>query len=179
MDDRHIYDLIIGLLTGTFAVFIFTLVAVFLVLWLAYFLLTAFSLYHIAQRRGIEHPYLAWIPFAQTYLYAEIIGTNLKVGTKTIPQFPWIYVGINYGSFIIRQVLRVIPVIGFLLRLLMGPAIYAINVYVLYRFYKSFATGNEVVFTILSAIVPVAIPFIFLYLRKMPFAEEEAVVTVA
>jgi hypothetical protein len=176
MEDRQIFDVLIGLVTGTFAVVFITLIFVFLFLWLVYFLLTAFSLYHIAQRRGITHPFLAWIPFAQTYLFAEIIGKELTVGTKTIPQFPWIFIGINYGSFIIRRAIGLIPFVGLLLNLLLAPAIYAVDIYVQYRFYKSFATGNEVIFTILSAIIPISHPIILLYLRNKPFAEEAPVV---
>lgn len=178
MDDSYGLEILSGLLAGSFAIVIVIVGCVLLVALLAVFLLTAFSLYQIAQRRGIEHPYLAWIPFAQDYLFAEIIGTDITIGTKTIPQFPWIYVGINYGFNLILSVLAAIPVIGMFLRVLSIPVLLVINVYVLYRFYKVFAGGNEVVFTILSAVLPISRPFILLFLRKRPFADEEVLATV-
>ena len=36
------------------------------------FILTAISLYTIANRRGIAHPWLAWIPVTQTWILGSI-----------------------------------------------------------------------------------------------------------
>jgi hypothetical protein len=80
------------------------LAAVVLVVIVIY-ILTAIAVYKIAKRKGIDHAFLAWIPIAQTYQYAELIGTNVKIGSVTIPQYPWIYAGIVVlGSAITNSV---------------------------------------------------------------------------
>lgn len=178
MDD-YTAEILSGLLTGAFGFIILIFAFVLLLFAAAVFILTAFSLYQIAQRRGIEHPYLAWIPIAQDFLFAEIIGTDITIGTKTIPQFPWIYIAINYGSSIIISALSFIPFVGPILRILSLPLLVIVNIYVLYRFYKVFSGGNEIVFTVISALIPISRPFILLFLRKTPFAEEEALTPVA
>jgi hypothetical protein len=137
-----------------------------------FYVVSSISLYTLAQRRYIQHPYLAWIPFAREYLFAEIIGSELKVGDKTILYFPWVYVGALYGSGIITGIVALIPFLGPLLAFLCGIFISVGVVYVNYRFYKLFEGGNEVLFTIFSYIVPVTGPFFLLYLRNHPFVQD-------
>ena len=154
-------------------------ILIYIVIWffaaligIGFYVVSAISLYTIAQRKGIEHPYLAWIPIAQDYLFAEIIGKELKVGTTTIPYFPWLYIAVLYAGNIIFSILALIPFFGWIIRLLSIPIMIAIVIYVTYRFFKLFDGGNEVALTILSTIFPVSRPFIFLYLRNKPFVQE-------
>jgi len=151
---------------------IFLCVAVLLAIGL--FVVKAIGLYRIAQRQGIEHAWIAWIPFVQAYLYAEIIGEEIKIGTVKIPQFPWIYIAITYGSPIIAFVLNLVPFWGGLLALLLGPAIYVASIYVMYRFFKIFEGDNAVVYTVICAIFPVVFPFMVLVLREKSFAADAA-----
>jgi len=138
------------------------------------FLAKAFGLYRIAQRKGIDHAWIAWIPFVQAYLYAEIIGEEIMVGTVKIPQFPWIYIAITYGSPFIAFILSLIPFWGGLLALLLGPAIYAAGIYVMYRFFKIFEGDNAIVYTVICAIFPVVFPVMVLILREKSFAADAA-----
>lgn len=165
-------DTAIGAVFAALGIFFFVFLFVGLMLGAALFVLQAFGLYRIAQRKGIEHAWLAWIPFAQTYLYAEIIGEEITVGTLRIQQFPLIYVAITYGSALIAAILSAIPVIGWALSLLLGPAIYAASIYVMYRFFKKFQIESAVVFTVISAIFSIAFPFLVFSLREKPFADE-------
>ncbi len=173
MSDSELAELLGGLFVGTAWLIMMVVLMVVAFIGIIFFLLRAFSLYRIAERRGITHPWLAWIPFAQEYLFAEIIGSELKVGTKTIPQFPWVYVAMVYGTAIVSGALAVIPILGVILRICLGIIVFVAGIYVLYRFFKIFKGDNTVVFTVISVIIPIAFPFILLFLRNAEFAEEE------
>lgn len=169
-------DAAIGAVIAAFGIFFFVFLFVGIMIGVAMFVLQAFGLYRIAQRKGIEHAWLAWIPFAQTYVYAEIIGEEITVGTLRIQQFPWVYVAVTYGSALIAGILSAIPFIGWALSLLLGPVIYAASIYVMYRFFKKFQGDSAVVFTVISAIFTIAFPFLVFSLREKPFADETAAV---
>ncbi len=149
-----------------FFILLWTIIPLFL---LGLYIVTAISLYTIAQRRGIQHPYLAWIPVAQDYLFAEIIGSELKVNDKTILYFPWVYVGCIYGIGIILTILGFIPILGAIIAFAGGLCLLVAGIYVSYRFFRLFDGGNEALFTVFSTIFPVTRPFFLLYLRNQPF----------
>lgn len=65
-----------------------------------------------------------------------------------------------------------IPFVGSILTILLVPFLWAAAVYVMYRFFKLFTGGNEVVYTVICAIFPVVFPFLLLYLKDKPFANE-------
>ena len=63
---------------------IFTILGV--IIGIAAYILTALGLYAIAKNRGMENPWLAWIPIAQFYIIGAIVK-ELKFGTAfTIPK---------------------------------------------------------------------------------------------
>ncbi|MEI8200585.1 MAG: hypothetical protein WCG21_11015 [Eubacteriales bacterium] len=159
-------------LYAAFGILLIIILCIALLVSIGLFLAKAFGFYRIAQRKGIEHAWIAWIPFAQAYLYAEIIGEEITIGTVKIPQFPWVYIAITYGSPFIAFVLSLIPFWGGLLALLLGPAIYVAGIYVMYRFFKIFEGENAVVYTVISAIFPVVFPIMVLILREKSFAAD-------
>lgn len=165
-------DIASGLFFGAFGIFILFFILFAFLIGIAFFLVRAYALYRIAQRMQYEYAWLAWIPFAQEWLYARVIGEDLKIGTVTIPQFPWVWIAIQYGSSIISAILSLIPFVGSILTLLLVPFLWAAAVYVMYRFFKLFTGGNEVVYTVICAIFPVVFPFLLLYLKDKPFANE-------
>lgn len=56
-------------LTNMMLIIIFMAVITFL----AVYILKAIAFYRMAKRRGYSRPYLAWIPFAQDYLFGKIV----------------------------------------------------------------------------------------------------------
>lgn len=171
--NSHASDVLVGLLYGVAGFVIAVILFIAFLVWAALFIIQAVGMYRIAQRKGITHAWLAWIPGARKYLYAEIIGTDLKVGQTTIPQFPWIYIAVTFGSFLISAPLNAIPVVGTLLSMLLGLALFAVEIYLMYRFFKLFEGENTVVFTVICAILGFVFPFLVLYLRNKPFAAGE------
>lgn len=47
------------------------------------YFLRGFALYRIASRKGMDNPWLAFVPFGRTYLYGEI-GGALEIGRHTV-----------------------------------------------------------------------------------------------
>ena len=165
-------DTTAGMLMAAFGTFFFIFMLFITLLCIGLFFIKAFGLYRLAQRKGIEHAWLAWIPFAQTYLYAELIGQDLTIGTVKIPQFPWAYIAITYGSSLIAGVLGAIPFIGWLVAALLGPAIYIASIYVMYRFFKIFEGDNATINTVICALFPVVFPIMILVMREKAFAAD-------
>lgn len=164
-----------AMIFASFGMFIFVFIFVLILVGIGFFVIKAFGFYKIAQRKGIDHAWLAWIPFAQTYLYAEIIGEELVVGKTKIPHFPWLYIAVMFGSSIISGILSLIPIIGWLLALMLGPVLFLINIYIMYRFFRIFTGDNEVVNTVICTIFPVVFPVMVLVMRNKPFATDNVI----
>lgn len=62
-----------GVLTGLIGVWIIILLLA-VVLGLVSYILKGFGMYTMAQRKGMDNPWLAFIPFARTYLQGELSG---------------------------------------------------------------------------------------------------------
>ena len=178
-----------------FTIFLMVLLAVIFLVGIINYILTSIAVYRIAKRRGIDHAFLAWIPFAQTYLYAELIGTNVKIGNVTVPQYPWIYVGIICGgSFLAGLIQNVVQyssltsleqisnysqsmassltsLAASLIALVVYLIITVVRIFTMYRVFKLFK-GNTVLYTILGALILFAEPIILLILGNKPFADE-------
>ena len=52
----------------------------------------AYSLYRIAKRNHHPHPAIAWFPLANEFLFADLVGKNVKMGSIRISQFPTVRV---------------------------------------------------------------------------------------
>jgi hypothetical protein len=171
-------------------------IAIVAIVAFVYYILTAIAVYKIAKRRGVNHAFLAWIPIAQTYLYAKLIGTNVKIGSVTIPRFPWIYlVVINLGGVVLNYIETFTPfslitflehvmeysggqtssldfatlggtIAGFILLILF----LAVRIFTMYRVFSLFK-GNAILLTVLGAVIPFAEPIILLVLSGKPLVE--------
>ncbi len=165
-------DTMIGMFMAGFGIFFFIFIMVIVLIAIGFYVLKAIGLYRIAQRKGIDHAWVAWIPFAQNYVYAEIIGQQLTIGKYTIPQFPWIYIVMIYGSSFVATILSVIPVVGWAIAALLGPLVYVACVYIMYRFFKIFEGDSAAVNTVICTIFPVVFPIMILVMREKAFAAD-------
>ena len=135
----------------------------FTLLWVALgiaaYVLTALGLYAIAKNRGMENPWLAWIPIAQLYIIGVIVK-ELKFGESfTIPKMELV---LPLGALAVA-VLSWIPVLGWLLSI----AFAVVLIYSLYILYKKYVPEQAVLYTVLSCIGLFAI-FIFIIRKKTP-----------
>ena len=117
------------------------------------YVLSALGLMKLAQNKGIENAWLAWIPIANFYLLGRIVET-VNIGTWEIPRLEIVLP----VSFAVVMVLGRIPVLGFLLfiafAVLMG--------FVLYRLFSKYRPDQAVLYTVLSIVLGLFWIFVFI-----------------
>ena len=169
--------------------FIVIFYAVIILISIFSYVFSSLGLYKIAQRRHHPNPWMAWIPYASLYLYAALIDQDLVVGKKTIRNFPvWnvVYPFIIAVAYISLQIFASFSIIGTntggligslagsLLGLVLTGVSLTIYIYVRYRFYKKYRLDQVALFTVLSALVPLAEPIIIFIISRNPFVGEAA-----
>jgi len=137
MDDTAAALGILAVLGGF--IFIVVLIAI------ACYVLMALGLYKLAKNRGIENPWLAWIPIAQYYTLGKLIG-SLNIGGW---QVPTVELFLPIGALVV-MFLNWIPVIGWLLSL----AYFVLYLFAIYKLYKMYRPQSAVLWLVLSIIFP-------------------------
>lgn len=176
--------------------------AVGLMIKLAAYIIHSYGLYRIADRLGVKHPWLAFLPYARDYLYGEVSG-DIPLKKKTIKK-PGIWkLLLPVAAGAILPILYFVP--GFLLGLgatlaetvgavggslvLSAVALFVFMgvCYLLYlavykvlcvlidiQIYSRFTTGNmPVVHAVLSAVVPLYGAVCMMVMCGRPFLSEE------
>jgi len=125
--------------------------AVFLIIGLVFYVLKSLGLYTLANNRGIENPWLAWIPIADLYIMGMLVGEMDVFGFHIDKLELWYPVLVVAGSLLCG-----IPVIGVLIW-------FALMVFLVLFLYKLFDmySENAVIFTILSILLGLLPIFIF------------------
>jgi len=122
-------------------------------------LVFSFSLYTMVKKRGMQNPWLAWIPIANFYCVGKIVGNvsifklNLTNTEIILPLAFALFIGLAY-----------VPLVGFIL----AAAGLLVLVVAMHKLYMQFDSENAFILTILTAILPViAAPIImFIYREK-------------
>lgn len=144
---------ILGFLLGAGLLILFVLFVIMLVL----YLLHAFGLYRMAQNKGIENAWLAFIPILDLYIMGKIAGT-VRFQNYEIPQ---VEITLPVGA-VVAGALSSIDVIGPLL----GLALTALYLLVLYNIYKKYKGKEAVLMTVLSFFLPFMSPIFLFMLRN-------------
>ena len=137
----------------------------FLAIGVAAYVLNAVGLYTMAKKRGIESPWLAWLPVGNQYILGALIGDRVTIGSCTILYariflpllsvlFAWL-VGIpamlsGSGIFVIILVAVFVTIYQYA------------SQYNLYRIYDA---DHRIIYLVLSLIFPLAMPIFVYYLR--------------
>lgn len=151
-----------ALLTGSVigVVVLFILLVVFAV-GIVFYIIRALGLYRIAQARGYENAWLAWIPIASDFLLGWV-GDDIveKSGRQSWNMRWWILGGMACA------LVSWIPVAGLILAL--GPmAAAVIEYFALYEIYQHYTPENKVLYLVLSIVISICSPiFLFLIGRK-------------
>lgn len=138
---------------------------------LVFYIFGAIGIHTMAKRRGIENPWLAYIPVAQFYVIGSIFDNiNAYKNKQTNYKVILLIIGlISSGSGLagIDPVLPMIVSLGFR----------GLYLYCLFFIYKDYLSGNEVLFLILSTIFQIDYIFLFAIRKKVPvsmcFREED------
>ncbi len=129
---------------------------VFVVIGLAFYALFSYSVYTLATRRGIANSWLAWVPFAQFYILAQILGSLNILGFE-IPMFTAVYPLAAVVSTALAQVKFLGSLLGF--------AYFIMSLFAFNKLYRMYAPANATLYTILSFFV-IPVPFLLYSIRN-------------
>jgi hypothetical protein len=135
-----------------------TLVIFFLVIGLVFYILKSIGLQTLAARRGIENPWLAWIPIADLYIMGLLVGKMDIFGYHLDNLGLWLPV-IVIGCYILSR----IHGIGFLfiLALLVFMILFVNKLFGIY-------TTQATLYTVLSVILGLLPVFLFVIRNNEP-----------
>lgn len=151
--------------------------AVCLVFYMPAYVLTGIGLYAVAERRGIEHPWLAWVPGMNLYTLgcisdqyqAMVRGKNRNKRTALLLlvfagliAFCVLLLGAPEGETgtVLHFLLTFLPVFGIM------TAVTVIAFMALYDLYVSCDPKHAVLFLVLSILFSVTMPFFLFACRK-------------
>lgn len=130
---------------------------------LALYCLSSYGLYVMAQNRGIEYPWLAWIPIVKLYILGELLDEKVCFGAQALPYAQVVLPIVSvFGTVIIT-----IPFIGWLLSL----AVMVYNWAAYFRLYKLYAPDSAVLYLVLSIVLPFLLSIFPFTLRKKTAVE--------
>lgn len=124
----------------------------------AFYVLKSIGLMTLATNRGIENPWLAWIPIADLYIMGSLVGEMDLFGYRLTNLGMWVPVGVLGG-----MVLGMIPFLGILVSL----ALMVFMIMFIYNLFKIY-TESAVLYTILSAVLGLLPIFLFMIRNNQP-----------
>lgn len=162
---------------------------------LAIYVLTAYSLYAIAQRRGLRNPWLAWIPVAQLWTIGAISDDYHQKTAGVKKNKRKILIALEIVNVVLCIVMMVLlalfvvsamdaslssdlegfsGVMGSLLGLFLillavlgvSIAVAVIEYMALYDIYRSCDPGNAVLFLLLNIFINITLPILLLVCHK-------------
>jgi len=143
-----------------------------------FYVLESFGLYKIAKRHGHADPWMAWVPYANRYLFASLIGKELQIKNTTLKHFPIYYVVFPFAlQFVVAvsMFFSIIPIIGWIFSGLISFLAIAFSslahAYVMYVFFKKYKPDQAVLFTVLSIMISSAFSVILFIIRDTASAE--------
>jgi hypothetical protein len=129
---------------------------VLLVIGIAAYVLTSLALYTMAQKRGIANPWLAWVPIANLYILALILGT-LNVFGLEIPMFTVVLPAAAVVVGLLGRIVFIGP--------LLGIAYFILTLASLNKLYRMYSPANATIFTIIS-IFGIPVPILLYMIRN-------------
>lgn len=174
-------DVIDTLVTSGMLIFVIVVIGIAFLSAIAVYVLQAIALYKMATKLGHQYPWMAWIPYANTYLLFTLPDKKLKVlaFNKEVDRSTgfWIWLAITLGGGIIQGIFSaftVIPVIGPIIVSLVPIAIMVARIFITYSAYKDlydmFVDESQATpFAIVSIIVPItSVVFLLIAAGKNP-----------
>jgi hypothetical protein len=134
--------LIIGWLVNVSLIVLILMMFLFIA-WIVAYILLSFGLYQAAQKRNLQFPWMAWLPFARYYLVGTMLRNELTITPRTrIPYFQYI-----------------LPVASALPMLVYGPlawlvtlAVYALVVLAYIALFRQYGEASPIVCGVLAGL---------------------------
>ena len=181
MSNSDVESLVEGLVASGALIMVNAIIGIMLLLSIAVYVLQAVALYKMANKLGHQYPWMAWIPYANTYLLFTLPDKKLKVlaFNKEVDRSAgfWIWLAITLGGSVIQGIFSaftVIPVIGPIIVSLVPIAIMVARIFITYSAYKDlyemFVDESQATpFAIVSIIVPItSVVFLLIASSKNP-----------
>lgn len=165
-------------------VFLIVIVGIAFLVAITFYVLRSIALYKMAKKLGHPSPWLAWIPYASTYLMfvlpekpLKILALNTKLQARSTGFFIWLI--LTLGSGIIEGIIMMIPFVGTMiagvLPLLEAVALIFLLYPMYYDLFSIFVEDTQAkVFAIIGMIVsPVLTIFLLVASGKEPHSVVE------
>ncbi|MBR2937435.1 MAG: hypothetical protein IKB80_02940 [Oscillospiraceae bacterium] len=150
----------------------------------ASYVLHSLGLYTIAKRRGLRHKWLAWLPFGEAWLLGSISDQYQYVAKGKIQyRRRWLLLlyiaavaiylgclGTLVSSMLFSDYIAAViaHTMGGRLALIAVLIAFGILRYIAYyNLFRSCQPSNALLYLLLSILVPVSMPFIVFFIRKM------------
>lgn len=183
----------VGIFVGVYILFIFLTMAFSM---LSY-ILHSLGLYTIAQRRGLKHSWLAWVPFGNVWLLGSISDQYQYIVKGKVKNRRKVMLGLNIGVAAIYVAMVVILVVGIIsgnemavvLGILFSMLAFLVVIIALtilmyisyYDLYRSCQPSNAELYLVLSIVVSITLPLLVFFCRKkdlgMPPRKQQPVQT--
>lgn len=132
---------------------------VILVIAVVFYILKSIGLYALAVNRGLENPWLAWIPIADLYIMGLLVGEMDLFGYHLDNLGLWVPV-----IFVGGMILAMIPILG----VLFSIAVFVFSIMFFYKLFEIYAPAQAVLYTILSILLGLFCVFIFIIRNNEP-----------
>lgn len=160
-------------------IFFLVMMGIIFLLVIGFYVLRSIALYKIAKKLGYPDPWLAWIPYASTYLMFvlpekpfQVLAINTRLEKRSTAFFIWL--AISLGSNVIGGIIAIIPLIGTLIVTFLPILEAIVLIFLLYPMYHDLFSlfvddSQAVVFAIISMLfAPVMIIFLLIVSGKEP-----------
>lgn len=194
-DTPSVYDVGGSILTGIVMIYLFVLL-IALIVGIVNYVFRGIGMYHMAKREGMDYPWLAFVPFARTYLQGELSGTvhlkkrqikNPGIWLIVLPFIAgivggifyvivWIVLGFgmffSYDGFGFGTITGLIVVlIGVIVFFVLYEAVYKVlRILVNRQIYEKFTTpGMAIVHAVLGVLLPLYESICLFVMRNHPY----------
>ncbi|MDK2941501.1 DUF4190 domain-containing protein [Acetobacterium carbinolicum] len=148
------------------------ILAISLVVGIICYVFNSLGLYTMAKNRNLDNPWLAWIPFASSYLMGELINDDVSIGTWHIPYAKLFLPLMGLALSIVMMVLGFIPYLGAFVSILLSLALSFYYYAAQFWLYSIYDKDHRVLYLVLSIIFPFLGPiFIFIVRNRTPYDE--------
>lgn len=146
-----------------------------IVLCIIRYILNGVALYRISKKLGIAKPWLSWVPIANLYIRGKIAGDKVDIEGKEINRVSrvslYMFLGvIIYGIIIYNLCLSIES--RFIVQILTTThsAVFVANLvlyyFILYKTFKMLYAERAIRNIVLSVLIPISEPFLFLNMSK-------------
>lgn len=115
------------------------------------YILASIGLYTMAKNKGLNNPWMAWIPYLRNYKFGEILNDKVSIAGLVIPAARWIMViapivvsllgSFRSDSGVVSTLITIVAIVYYIYLM-------AAN----YRLYKLYKPESAVVYTVLTVI---------------------------